>query len=111
MVSRRVLGMEHEARTHLCKTMADLGWKCVGRTPKGVPNEFEKVIPDCGRAFYVRTALRGLWRLEQYSGYSFEVKGFIVHKMNKIDTPKFETPVAMALYCDLVANSLKEFSK
>lgn len=108
MVSRRVLGIEHEARTHLCKTMADLGWECVGRTPKGVPNEFEKMIPYCGNAFYVRTALKGKWRLEQYSGYSFRVKGFDIPKMNKIETHQFETPVAMALYCDLVSCLLKE---
>ena len=107
MVSRRVLGMEHEARTKLCKTMADLGWKCVGRTPKGAPNEFEKVIPDCGNAFYVRTAVGGRWRLEQYSGYQMQIRpGVTVAKMSPILTHRFETAVGMALWMDYIGTAL-----
>lgn len=110
MVSRRVLGMEHEARTKLCRTMADLGWKCVGRTPKGVPNEFENMIPGCGNALYIRTALKGKWRLEQYSGYMMEVRrGVTVARMIKLDTPHFDTPVALALWVDLCKYFLLEF--
>lgn len=109
MVSRRVRGVDHEARTHLCETMASLGWKCVGRTPIGVPNEFEKGLEGFEYAFYIRTALRGKWRLEQYSGYTFQVRGYTVAKMNKINSPHFDTPLGLALWVSLCRSVLGDF--
>lgn len=103
--STRAQREEVEAQFHLKRTMRELGWRCVRHTGTGKPNRFEKVIPGW-EPFYVTSAPSGRWRLEQYSGYSFRVKGIEIRKMVPFITHRFETPLAMALWFDYIGQVL-----
>jgi hypothetical protein len=107
--STRAQREEVEAQFHLKRTMKALGWRCVRHTGTGKPNRFEKIIPGW-QPFYVTSAPAGRWRIEQYSGYSFRVKGIEIRKMIPFITHRFETPLAMALWFDYVGRALLEIA-
>lgn len=99
---------EHEAKTHVRATMAKHGWKHLHSTPLGKPVRFGKIGPD-GKEYCIKSANGGVYRLEVWRGHylpAYYCGNANIKVYDRLVTPRFETPLGMALWFDRVAVTL-----